>query len=150
MPHARAAVLTDLESLLNLFEHAPVSRHVTPIEAASKIWTQTLNQEGVDVFVSEEDSRIVATCMLVTVPNLLREGRKHGFLENVVTHNDYVRRGHGAAVVKAALEAAWRQGCFHVMLQSGRKEAHIHRFYEMQGFVGNLRVGYVARCPVGS
>ncbi len=147
MPRARSAVLSDLDSLLDLFEHAPVSRRATPIEAARETWKQTLDQDGVYVFVSEEDSRIVATCMLITAPNLLREGRKHGFLENVVTHRDYVRRGHGSAVVQAALDKAWAQGCFHVLLQSGRKEAHVHRFYERQGFEGGVRVGYVARCP---
>lgn len=99
--------------------------------------------------MSDEDCRIVATCMLITAPNLLREGRKHGFIENVVTHNRYLRRGHGSAVIQAALEAAWAQGCFHVMLRSGRKDPHVHRFYERQGFEGGLRVGYVARCPVG-
>ena len=149
MPRARLAVSTDLDSLLELFEHAPVSRHVTPIEAARAIWACTLAQDGVDVFVSDEESRIVATCMLITTPNLLREGRKHGFIENVVTHNSYLRRGHGSAVIQAALEAAWTQGCFHVMLQSGRKDPHVHRFYERQGFESGLRIGYVARCPIG-
>jgi len=145
MPRARPAVSTDLDSLLELFEHALVSRHVTPFEAAREIWASTLAQEGVDVYVSDEDSRIVSTCMLMTAPNLLREGRKHGFIENVVTHNSYLRRGHGSAVIQAALKAAWAQGCFHVMLQSGRKDPQVHRFYERQGFEGGLRVGYVAR-----
>jgi len=76
MPLARPAVLTDLDSLLDLFEQAPVSQHVTPIETARKIWMQTLEQDEVDVFVSDKDSRIVASCMLITAPNLLRDGRK--------------------------------------------------------------------------
>ena len=150
MPDSRPAVLADLESLLQLFAASQVSQHATPIETARHIWRQTLDREGVDVFVSEEDSRIVATCLLITAPNLLRAGRKHGFLENVVTHPDYLRRGHGSAVVQAALESAWQQGCFHVLLQCGRQDPHVHEFYAGLGFQGGLRVGYVAHCPTGN
>lgn len=38
-------------------------------------------QPGVSIFVSDERDRIAATCMLVTAPNLLRGGPRHGFLE---------------------------------------------------------------------
>jgi hypothetical protein len=48
-----------------------------------------LAHEGVAVFVSAESDRIAATCMLITAPNLLRGGRGHGFLENVVTHREF-------------------------------------------------------------
>jgi hypothetical protein len=33
--------------------------------------------------------------MLVMAPNLLRGGRHHGFLENVVTHPELRGQGHG-------------------------------------------------------
>jgi GNAT superfamily N-acetyltransferase len=85
--------------------------------------------------------------MLITAPNLLRGGRRHGFLDNVVTHPKFQGRGHGRAVVAAALEAAWTRNCHHVLMQSGRKDARVHRFYERCGFVPGLRVGYVARRP---
>ena len=80
-------------------------------------------------------------------PNLLRNGRGHGFLENVVTHPAFRGRGHGRAVVQTALARAWATGCYHVLLQSGRKDPRAHRFYERCGFEPGLRVGYVARYP---
>jgi GNAT superfamily N-acetyltransferase len=85
--------------------------------------------------------------MLVTVPNLLRAGRQHGFLENVVTHPDHRGRGHGRAVVQMALEEAWRQDCHHVLMQSGRADPSVHRFYEGCGFRPGLRTAYVAQRP---
>src|SRR5215468_5652065 len=93
-----------------------------------------LSHQGVAVFVSAADAKIVATCMLVTAPNLLRAGRQHGFLENVVTHPEFRRQGHGRAVVHAALATAWTKNCYHVLLQSGRKDPGVHRFYERCGF----------------
>jgi len=108
MPNARTADATDLTSLLALFEASEVSHHAEPRERAERIWTQSLAREGLTVFVSDADSRVVSTCMLVTFPNLLRGGREHGIIENVVTHPDYQGRGHGRAVISAALAEAWR------------------------------------------
>lgn len=85
--------------------------------------------------------------MLITAPNLMRGGRGHGFIENVVTHRDFRRQGHGKAVMTAALEMAWTHNCHHVLLQSGRKDPGVHRFYEKCGLEPGLRIGYVASRP---
>jgi len=149
MPDARLATAGDLDSLLELFAQGEVSDSATPFEKARGIWASTLRQGGLFVFVCEAESRIVATCMLITAPNLLRGGQKHGFLENVVTHPDHRRHGYGRAVVRAALETAWIEDCYHVMLQSGRSDPGVHRFYEDCGFAGGLRTAYVARRSSG-
>jgi hypothetical protein len=52
---------------------------VEPEERAEQIWAEMLSHEGVAVFVSRVDAKIVATCMLITAPNLLRDGRHTGF-----------------------------------------------------------------------
>lgn len=147
MANARLAQTSDLAGLLALFRASDVSASVEPRERAEEIWAQTLSRDDLAVFVSDAEARIVATCMLITAPNLLRGRRRHGFLENVVTHPDYQGRGHGRAVVAAALTEAWAKDCYHVLMQSGRKDPRVHRFYEACGFVPGLRVGYVARPP---
>jgi GNAT superfamily N-acetyltransferase len=147
MPKAGLALTSDLDSILDLFEQSQVSAVVKPIENARKIWVSTLAQKALSLFVSSENSKVVATCVLITAPNLLREGRKHGFIENVVTHGNCQCRGHGSAVLQAALQKAWTDGCFHFWTQSGRQNPNVHRFYEGNGFKGGLRMGYVARCP---
>jgi GNAT superfamily N-acetyltransferase len=88
MPTARLARARDLPPLLALFEVSEVSAAAQPRERAESIWRDT--------------------CMLITAPNLLREGRRHSFLENVVSHPELRGRGHGQAVVQAALLAAIR------------------------------------------
>ena len=149
MPDARPARAADLASLLDLFRASEVSPHAEPKEQAERIWSDLLAREGVTVFVSEADSRIASTCMLVIVPNLLRAGRQHGFLENVVTRAEFRGRGHGRAVVQAALAMAWANDCHQVLLQSGRKDPRVHRFYERCGFEAGLRLGYAAHRPAG-
>jgi GNAT superfamily N-acetyltransferase len=147
MPIARLARASDLPSLLALFDVSEVSAVAQPRERAESIWQETLAYPGVHVFVSDDRDRIAATCMLVIAPNLLRGGRRHGFLENVVTHPDLRRRGHGKAVVLAALEHAWAADCHHVLMQSGRADPGVHAFYKRQSFRSGLRVAYVAMLP---
>ena len=147
MPNAKLAQAADLASLLELYRLAEVSSSAEPIERAEQNWLEMLSHNGVEVFVSTVEAQIVATCMLITAPNLLRGGRRHGFLENVVTHPEFRGQGHGRAVVDAALAAAWTKDCYHVLLQSGRKDPRVHRFYQRCGFEPGLRVGYVVRRP---
>ena len=148
LPTARPATTGDLEPLLDLFRISEVSSAVEPLEQAQEVWRQMLNHTGVTVFVSAAEERIIATCMLITAPNLLRSGRAHAFLENVVTHPAFQGRGHGRAVVEAALRRAWASGCHHVLVQSGREDPRVHRFYQRCGFEPGLRTAYVARRPL--
>ena len=147
MPAARLARAADLPALIALFEVSEVSAAAQPADRASRILRETLAQPGIHVFVCDDGPRIAATCMLVTAPNLLRGGRRHGFLENVVTHSELRGRGYGKAVVEAALAQAWAVDCHHVLMQSGRADPRVHRFYESLGFRPGLRTAYVATRP---
>lgn len=145
MPIGRLAVLDDLASMLELLPHANPQTPRLPDSEARRIWSETMSRDGVFIFVSDVGLMIVASCTLITAPNLMRGGRSHGFIENVVTHHDFRRQGHGEAVMKAALQMAWTTDSYHVLLQSGRKDPGVHRFYEHCGLEPGLRVGYVAR-----
>jgi GNAT superfamily N-acetyltransferase len=148
VPTARIAQASDLGRLLALFEASEVSAIAQPRDRAERIWAEILARDGVTVFVSGVGDRLAATCMLITAPNLLRAGRGHAFLENVVTHQDFRGQGYGRAVVQAALAKAWAEDCYHVLLQSGRADPRVHRFYESCGFEPGVRIGYVARRPI--
>jgi GNAT superfamily N-acetyltransferase len=151
MRTARVVQASDLNPLLDLFAAlsatSEVSAIATPRDRAERIWAEILAHDGATVFVADAGDRLAATCMLITAPNLLRAGRGHGFLENVVTHPDFRGQGYGRAAVQAALAKAWVDDCYHVLLQSGRADPRVHRFYESCGFEPGVRVGYVARRP---
>ena len=147
MRDVRLARQEDLSSLIALFEISEVSAVVEPATRAEQIWRAMLAREGLFVFIAAMGEAIVATCTLVTVPNLLRSGRQHGFLENVVTHPGHRGGGHGSAVVSAALDHAWLADCHHVLMQSGRADPRVHLFYERLAFRPGLRTAYVAMRP---
>lgn len=138
----RLAEVGDLPSLLALYGACGFSEYAPP-EDAPGIWQAILERDGTDVVVAVSDGQIVSSCTLITAPNLLRGGQSHGFLENVATHPGHRGLGYGRDVVRFALARAWREGCFHVMMQSGRKDAGVHEFYRKQGFAPGLRTAYV-------
>jgi GNAT superfamily N-acetyltransferase len=147
---SRRALPGDLGSLLKLYRHLNPNTPELSDDRAREIWADLLSRQGVDVFVRVFDSTIVATCTLVTVPNLMRGGRSHALIENVVTHRGFRRQGHGRTCVAAALDAAWSQGCHHVMLLTGRKDPVVLRFYESCGFRAGVKAGLVALPPDGA
>lgn len=151
MPEARLAVSSDLRSLLELYLHLNPNMPELESQKAESIWSDILSHKGSFVFVSDvgsaEETKLVASCMLITAPNLMRNGQGHAIIENVVTHADYRRQGHGKAVIEAALNKAWELDCYHALLQSGRKDPGVEAFYESCGFIPGIRIGYVAQRP---
>lgn len=149
MQFVRRANSDDLAGLLALYAASEVSAAADDPEP---VWRKMLAHPSLFVFigecrVGEHELMIVATASLITAPNLLRQGRSHGFLENVMTHPDHQGRGYGRAVVRAALSAAWAADCHHVLLQSGRADPRVHSFYRGLGFEAGVREAYVARAP---
>lgn len=98
------------------------------------------------VFVADADGEAVATCTLIVVPNLTRNGRPYALVENVVTHHRVRRQGYGRAVIAAALAAAWADNCYKAMLLSGRG-AEVFAFYESVGFLRGVKTGFHANAP---
>jgi GNAT superfamily N-acetyltransferase len=104
-----------------------------------------LETPGLTIFVLESDSRIVATCYLNVIPNITRSARPYAIIENVVTDEDLRGQGCGKLVLEHALSAAWAEGCYKAMLQTGSKRESTHSFYRSCGFSADDKTGYVAR-----
>ncbi len=70
----------------------------------------------------------------MVIPNLTRGGTPYALIENMVTHADWRKRGFGSAILKAATERAWEEGCYKVMLMTGSKNPATLAFYAAAGF----------------
>jgi len=95
--------------------------------------------------VADVTGQIVSSCTLAIILNLTRGARPYGLIENVVTHPDFRRRGIGTRILQSALELAWEQDCYKVMLLTGRKDEATLRFYQQAGFEAGVKTGFVAR-----
>lgn len=146
VPEVRAVRPDELDALLELYKHMHSQDDPLPgRERVSSVWESMLASPMMRVFVIERDGRLVSSCVMAIVPNLTRAVRPYGLIENVVTHAAYRQQGLGTAVLRHALETAWQEGCYKVMLLTGRKDPAVHRFYEGAGFHGGDKTGYIAR-----
>ncbi|WP_417709422.1 GNAT family N-acetyltransferase [Roseibium aggregatum] len=142
----RSASKEDFEGLCALY--AQLISHDIPAsdDLRRETFDQILVQSGVDVLVADMAGTLVATCMLVKVPNLTRGCAPFALIENVVTHADWRGRGIGKVLMQSATDAAFEAGCFKVMLLSGAANKNALRFYKDLGFATS-KTGFEMRAP---
>lgn len=94
-----------------------------------------LDHEGSAVWGAEVDGHMRSIATLHVLPNMTWGGRPYALIENVVTDEDWQGRGLGRAVMQAAIDDAWDQDAYKIMLMTG-KTAQARGFYEKLGFDG--------------
>ena len=130
----RAALPSDLEGLLNLYQQLNSSDEETSLDLAASRLDQINQLPGSAVLLGLLGHDLVASCTLIVIPNLTNGGKPYGLIENVVTHAGYRGQGYGTSILHAAAKAAWDAGCYKVMLLTGSKQLSTLKFYENAGF----------------
>lgn len=118
--------------------------------ALAAVWAALLAHPGAHPFLAEVDGVPVSSCVLFVHPNLTRGARPYGLIESVVTRRDCRNRGYGTALLCHVLACAWDEGCYKVMLLTGRSDPAVHRLYRRAGFLPGVKAGYVAYPPDGA
>jgi GNAT superfamily N-acetyltransferase len=142
----RAIRKDELPSLLDLYRYLhPRDPDLIITPRIEELWHRIISDQQLHYLVADVSGRIVSTCTIAIIPNLTRDARPYGLIENVVTHPDFRSRGIGTKMLQAALDLAWGQRCYKVMLLTGRKDEATLRFYLQAGFVAGDKTGFVAR-----
>jgi len=142
-------IFTDeMPQLLALYRHLH-PEDFPPASSAEllRVWQQISDDPRLHTFVADVDGALVSTCTLSIIPNLTRSARPYGLIENVVTDPDFRGRGISTSVLRYALGVAWDQGCYKVMLLTGRKDEATLRFYGEVGFKAGVKTGLIALPP---
>lgn len=130
----RQACVEDLPAILALYAQLSPGDLLPDAAAADATWRRILASDMMSVHVAESDGDVAATCVLIVVPNLTRGQRPFALIENVVSDARLRGRGLGKSVVRAAVAHAFAQGCYKVMLMTGRSDPAVLGFYEACGF----------------
>lgn len=145
MSSMRLARPGDLAGVLALYrELRPADVRLVERDARAA-FDRILANSNLNLAVCEHDGILIATCMLAVIDNLASGARPFGVIEHVVTLAAFRRQGFARMLLRYALELAWSQHCYKVILLSGADRAGAHALYESVGFRGDLEHGFVAR-----
>ena len=124
----------DLEAVLGLL--AQLNPDDGPLDAglAAAAWREIPAQPGVHSLVGCLDAAVVACLTVVVVPNLGLGARPYAFIENVVTDEAHRGQRVGWRLLDAAVQRAWDEGAYKVMLMTGSKKESTLGFYRAAGF----------------
>ena len=102
-----------------------------------------INDTNHHLIVCEIDGKIVASCACVIIPNLTRGVRPYAFVENVVTHRDYRKKGYATACLNFAKQIAKQNHYYKMMLLTGSKEESTLNFYRNAGYNSSDKTAFI-------
>ncbi|MEM7028969.1 MAG: GNAT family N-acetyltransferase [Chloroflexota bacterium] len=145
-PYIRPIKHEELEALIDLYQHLHSDDAPLPDRGTlTNLWHNILANPMLHYLAAEVDAQLVSSCTLAIIPNLTRGARPYGVIENVVTHVDFRQQGLGRAMLNHALEIAWDENCYKVMLMTGSKRETTFRFYEGAGFNRQEKTAFIAK-----
>ena len=139
----REASNKDLEEILQLYLYLHETSIPKDSEQLRNTWGSIINDSNHHLIVCEEEGRIVASCVCVIIPNLTRNVRPYAFVENVVTHGAYRKKGYATACLNYAKRIAEENNCYKIMLLTGSKEESILNFYRNAGYNSSDKTAFI-------
>lgn len=139
----REATQSDLKQVLELYLFLHETSVPEESEHLQKTWDSIINDENHHLIVCEIDGRLVASCVCVIIPNLTRNVRPYAFVENVVTHEDYRKKGYATACLNYAKQIAKDNNCYKMMLLTGSKREETLNFYRNAGYNSTDKTAFV-------
>ena len=139
----REARKEDLQAILELYLNLHEDSIPEQNEHTTNTWDQIINDPNHHLIVYEIDGRIVSSCVCVIIPNMSRNVRPYAFVENVVTHADYRKKGYAGACLNYAKEIAQKENCYKMMLLTGSKRPETLRFYEKAGYNSSDKTAFI-------
>ena len=133
----------DLKELLELYLYLHEDSVPEMDSHLEKTWEAIMNDDNYHIIVKEVDGKIVSSCTCIIIPNLTRGIRPYAFVENVVTHEDYRKKGYAHECLNYAKEISVRENCYKMMLLTGSKKPETLRFYENAGYNSNDKTAFI-------
>ena len=139
----REANTNDLNEILQLYLYLHEESIPDDTEHLRNTWDNIINDANHHLIVCEIDGKIVASCVCVIIPNLTRNVRPYAFVENVVTHGEYRKKGYATACLNFAKKIAEENHCYKMMLLTGSKEESTLNFYRNAGYNSSDKTAFI-------
>ena len=139
----REATREDLDALLELYLNLHEEGIPEHVEHLQDTWDQIMNDPNHHIIVNEIEGKLVSSCVCVIIPNLTRGIRPYAFVENVVTHADYRKKGYATECLDYAKKIAQQENCYKMMLLTGSKRQSTLDFYTKAGYNSNDKTAFI-------
>ena len=133
----------ELNELLELYLHLHEESMPEMTEHLNKTWNTIMQDDNHHIIVNIVDDKIISSCVCVIIPNLTRNIRPYAFVENVVTHEKYRKKGYATACLNYAKQIALENHCYKMMLLTGSKEESTLSFYRNAGYNSSDKTAFI-------
>lgn len=133
----------ELNQLLELYLHLHEKEVPEMTENLKSTWETIYNDKNHHIIVCEENGKLVSSCVCVIIPNLTRGIRPYAFVENVVTHSDFRKKGYATACLNFARKIAEKENCYKMMLLTGSKNESTLNFYKKSGYNSTDKTAFI-------
>lgn len=134
---------SDFDGLMRLYMQLHDNPFPEKTDELMLLWKKILGDKDHHIIVAEEDGKIVSSCVCVIIPNLTHGHRPYAFVENVVTDENYRKRGLATACLNLAKEIAERENCYKLMLMTGSKRESTLDFYKRAGYNSSDKTAFI-------
>lgn len=139
----REANKNDLDEILQLYLYLHEKSIPEDSQHLRSTCDNIMNDANHHLIVCETDGKIVASCVCVIIPNLTRNVRPYAFVENVVTHGEYRKKGYATDCLNFAKKIAEENNCYKMMLLTGSKEESTLNFYRNAGYNSSDKTAFI-------
>ncbi len=134
----RQAAAGDFDALLRLLDQMDESmyrgRAVADEADLRALYEEIVADPDQHLFLAEDGGRLVGSAHLMVLRHFDRSLPRSAVVEGVIVARDHRRGGVGAALMRAAAEAARVVGCYKLDLTSNIARKGAHRFYSRLGW----------------
>lgn len=132
----------DLASIIQLLADDPLGSKredcsMPPNAAYQKAWEIIHNHNHTEIFVAEDEGRIIGVAQIDYLYYLTYQGGCRAQIEGVRVHHAYRSQGIGKQLFQFLIEKAKQHGCHLVQLTTDKSRPNALKFYENLGFVAS-------------
>ena len=133
----------DLRQLMKLYTQLHDNDILEIDDKLERLWSDIISDNNHHIVGGFINKEMIASCVIVIIPNLTHNQRPYALIENVITHGAYRNKGYATAVLNFAREIAINHCCYKIMLLTGSKKESTLNFYEKAGYNRHDKTAFI-------
>lgn len=135
----------DFDGLMKLYAQLGDNPIPQKSEEVFAVWNKILQNKDYHIVVADVEGKVVSTCTCVIIPNLTHNQRPYAVVENVVTDQNFRKKGYATSCLNYAKEIAIKNNCYKLMLMTGSKKEATLNFYRNAGYTDKTKTAFDQR-----